>query len=87
MNKKLFGSDSIIINNLFTFRKSDINGIYSKHHRSSNNGYQSMKLFIIINGGVSIEIDSSSYTNSKYDSTSKEEQLKEYHKKWEEKII
>ena len=78
---KIFGADRIIINDLFTFKKSSIDGIYTSHYNSLYSNNHTMKLFIIVNG-TSIEVDETPYKGDQ----SPEEQLKEYHKEWEIKL-
>jgi len=82
MNKRIFGDDRITINSLYTFKKSDINGIYSEHYRSSLDGRTYMQLAILVNG-QSIVIDKKKYKRS---ISERENELIEYHRGWEETL-
>jgi len=78
---RIFGTDRITINDLFTFKKSSIDGIYASHCNSVYSSNHTMKMFIIVNG-TSIQVDETPYKGDQF----REEQLKEYHREWEIKL-
>ena len=80
MKDRIFGSDRITINEKYTFKMSEIQGIYSEHHVSSWDSLEYMQLFVLMNG-ASILVD-----KTRIEGKIKNGQLEAYHKKWEEDL-
>jgi hypothetical protein len=84
-NVKIFDDDRVTINQLYTFRKSEIQGIISFQKTPIDSSTPHMYLNIIISGNKFV-VDEKIMNNDTYSFGGIERQLEAYHRKWEEAL-
>jgi len=82
MSNKIFGSDRITINEVYSFKKSEILGMITKAEWMPSNSKYEMRIFLIV-GGSEYMVDTR-WEDKSGDSLDK--QKKDYHKKWQETL-